>query len=74
MIASTKRVIVPGTGISEEVASETLHHLLIGGDQLTAERVRGAQNMRKNSTYAAGRLECLSVKTGMTRFAFCRYV
>ena len=57
MITSTKNVNVPGTGISEEVASETLHHLLIGGDQLTAERVRGAQNMRKNSTHATGRLE-----------------
>lgn len=57
MIASTKIVNVSGTGVSEEVPSERLHHLLIGGDQLTAERVRGAQGMRKNSTHAAGRLE-----------------
>lgn len=36
---------------------ENFHHILIGGDQLTAERIRGAQSMRRNSTHAAGRLE-----------------
>ena len=38
---------------------ETLHHILIGGDQLTAERIKGAQSLRKNSTSGTGRLEGL---------------
>ena len=28
-----------------EIATEKLHHLVLGGDQLTAERVWGAQNI-----------------------------
>ena len=50
-------VSLPTTGDCEEIVSETLHHLLIGGDQLTSERVRGAQMVRRNSTHALGRLE-----------------
>ena len=50
-------VNVPTTNDCEEIVSETLHHLLIGGDQLTAERVRGAKMVRQNSTHAIGRLE-----------------
>ena len=55
--ASMNVVNVPDTGARECIPSERMHHLLIGGDQLTAERVRGAQSIRKNSTHAAGRLE-----------------
>ena len=50
-------VKVPNTEKHEVMVTERLHHLLIGGDQLTAERVRGAQSMRQNSTHAMGRLE-----------------
>ena len=53
----TKTVKVPGTGCSEDIQFERLHYLLIGGDQLTAERIKGAQSLRKNSTHAVGRLE-----------------
>ena len=48
---------VPCTGDTEEVHSESLHHLLVSGDQLTAERVRGAKSLRRNSTTAAGCLD-----------------
>lgn len=57
--AVTKTVEVPGTGHSERIKLETLHHILIGGDQLTAERIKGAQSLRKNSTSGTGRLEGL---------------
>ena len=57
MRIETKVINVPDTEVSEELQSENLHHLIIGGDQLTAERIRGAQSMRKNSTHASGRLE-----------------
>ena len=57
--AATKTVQVPGTEYPENVQLERLHHILIGGDQLTAERVKGAQSLRKNSTHAVGRLEGL---------------
>ena len=55
--SATKIVQVPGTNDREVIKMENIHHVLLGGDQLTAERIRGAQNMRKNSTHAAGRLE-----------------
>ena len=57
MTTYTKTVDVPGTGDTELIKLDSLHHLLIGGDQLTAERIRGAQSLRKNSTHAAGHLE-----------------
>lgn len=54
---STKSAVVPELGYCETFETEALHHILIGGDQLTAERIKGAQNLRRNSTHAAGRLE-----------------
>ena len=57
--AVEKTVEVSGTDYSEHIKLETLHHILIGGDQLTAERVKGARSLRKNSTSALGRLEGL---------------
>ena len=59
--AETKTLEVQGAEGSEQVQIqiERLHRILIGGDQLTAERVKGAQNLRKNSTHAVGRLEGL---------------
>lgn len=38
---------------------ETLHPLLFGGDQLTAARARGCQELRINSDTAIGRLRGL---------------
>lgn len=57
--ADTKTLEVLGAEGLEEVQLqvERLHHLLIGGDQVTAERVKGAQTLPKNSTHAVGRLE-----------------
>ena len=52
-----KTIHVPCTEYTEVVLSENPHHLLIGGDQLTSERIRGAQSLRKNSTTATGRLD-----------------
>ena len=52
-----KTINVPGTGDTEVVQSQSLHHLLIGGDQLTTERIKGAQGLRRNSTHATGCLE-----------------
>ena len=57
MVSSLNEVHVPNSGACEHIPSEALHHLLIGDDQLTAERVRGAQSIRRISTHAAGRLE-----------------
>lgn len=34
-----------------------MHKILLGGDQLTAVRVRGAQRMRAGSMHGTGRLE-----------------
>ena len=64
---------VPCTGDIEEVYSESLHHLLVSGDQLTAERVRGAQSLRRNSTTAAG---CLNgfLPVSKEKSASCKYV
>ena len=55
--AVSKTVEVPGTEGSDRVQVERLHQILIGGDQLTAERVKGAQSLRRNSTHATGRLQ-----------------
>ena len=55
--SETKVVHVPGTDDREALQMDSIHHILLGGDQLTAERIRGAQSIRRNSTHAAGRLE-----------------
>ena len=44
---------------SQEPMNETLHPLLFGGDQLTAARARGCQELRINSDTATGRLQGL---------------
>lgn len=46
--AVEKMVEVSGTDHSKHIKLETLHHILIGGDQLTAERVKRARSLRKN--------------------------
>ena len=57
MKTSNQVISVPGTEESEVIESEDLHHILIGGDQLTVERIKGAQSLQKDSTHAAGRFE-----------------
>ena len=49
-------VEIPETGPAD-VKMESMHKVLLGGDQLTAERARGAQRIRQNPQHAAGRLE-----------------
>lgn len=57
MKACTATVEVPGTEDSVEVKAESMHKILLGGDQLTVERIRGARRIRSNSQHPAGRLE-----------------
>lgn len=53
----TQTIHVPATGDTEIIKLQSLHHLLLGGDQLTVERVKGAQAIRRNSYTATERLE-----------------
>lgn len=53
----TQAIYVPATGDTEVIKLQSLHHLLLGGDQLTVERVKEAQTIRQNSYTATGRLE-----------------
>ena len=43
----------------DQPISEKLHPLLFGGDQLTAARARGCQELRINSDTSTGRLQGL---------------
>ena len=43
----------------DQPTSEKLHPLLFGGDQLTAARARGCQELRINSDTSTGRLQGL---------------
>ena len=52
--------IIPGRGLGEkEVHTDTFHHILFGGDLLTAKRARGSQYTRSNSLRGKERLEGL---------------
>lgn len=53
----TAAVDIPEMEDATEVKVQSMHTLLLGGDQLTAERARGACRVRQNSQSAAGRLE-----------------
>lgn len=44
---------------TEQSPKEKVHALLFGGDQLTAARARGCQELRMNSDTTAGRLKGL---------------
>lgn len=46
---------------SKLIKLKTLHRMLIGRDQVTAERVKGAKILWKNSTSSIGRLEVVPV-------------
>ena len=58
-IEHTKRVTIKSTGEEVDVHQATFHKILIGGDQLTAARARGAKKMRANSVSPLTRLEGL---------------
>ena len=49
----------PSADMADQLTSEILHPLLFGGDQLTAARARGCQELRINSDTANGRLHGL---------------
>ena len=49
-------VIDPETEESVPVTSQETHWILIGGDQLTVERIRGCRRSRHNADTIAGRL------------------
>ena len=70
----------------EQVVAQTnyFHHILFGGDQLTAAQVRGAQQLRSNSENPRGRLAgftavaedwhakvCLLAVSSMPSFSIC---
>lgn len=52
-------VVDPESGETITVKSQKLHHVLFGGDQLTAERVRGCRRTRSNATNTAEKLQGL---------------
>ena len=47
------------TDNTEQLPKEKVHALLFGGDQLTAARARGCQDLRINSDTTAGKLKGL---------------
>ena len=54
----TSTVDVEGIG-EKEIHADRFHHVLFGGDQLTAKRARGSQYVRSNSLRGKERLEGL---------------
>ena len=51
-------VDVPSVG-EKEVHADWFHHILFGGDMLTAKRARGSKHIRSNSARGQDRLEGL---------------
>lgn len=58
VVEYTQQVIVP-TGETAEVQQASFHTVLLGGDQLTAARTRGAKKSRANSVSPVTRLDGL---------------
>lgn len=58
MMTEVDKLSIPGVG-EREVHADRFHHLLFGGDQLTAKRGRGSQHVRSNSLRGKDRLEGL---------------
>ena len=54
----TSKLTIPGVD-EREVHADTFHHVLFGGDLLTAKRARGSQYTRNNSLRGRDRLEGL---------------
>ena len=55
-IHGEERADIPGTEDHITLQVDEFHHILMGGDQLTVARARGAQRTRENSESAS---ECL---------------
>ena len=55
-------VDVPGVG-EKQFHADWFHHILFGGDMLTAKRARGSQHVRSNSTRGLDRLDGLTPVT-----------
>ena len=49
----------PDNGETVDLISHEFHRIMCGGDQLTAERIRGCKRTKSNSTTAKERLEGL---------------
>ena len=56
--SETTTVEIPGIG-EKEVHADWFHHILFGGDMLTAKRARGSKYVRSNSARGLERLEGL---------------
>ena len=56
-VRKVKIVEIPGTEQQAKVQDDRFHQLLLGGDQLTVARVRGAQRIRSNSESASACLK-----------------
>ena len=54
--SETSKISIPGVG-EKEIHSDKFHHILFGGDLLTAKRARGSQYTRSNSLRGKDRLE-----------------
>ena len=52
-----EKVDLPGTEEQVSIQVDDFHQILLGGDQLTVARIRGAQRIRANSESASGRLQ-----------------
>lgn len=50
---------IPGVSEKQETFADDFHHLLFGGDMLTAKHARGSKNIRSNSARGCDRLEGL---------------
>ena len=59
LFVERKRVDIPGTEEQATVQDDRFHQLLLGGNQLTVARVRGAQRIRANSESASACLQGL---------------
>lgn len=54
-----KKVDIPDSEEQVTLQVDEFHHILLGGDQLTVARVRGAQRIRENSESASAGLQGL---------------
>ena len=57
LVTDEDSVTDPENGEVEKIYHDKFHRLLFGGDQLTTERTRGAQGIRRNSNRGKDRLE-----------------
>ena len=48
-VKSTKMVTVPGCAQPRKLSYHRFHHILVGGDQVTAVRALSSQKVRRNS-------------------------